>query len=204
MLSRLLVVASLALTLITVGCATAPVRVDTTNDRSATVMGIDYRDFTDAAAAMVQSILEGGVVDHPVDGVRYVLVISRITNDTMQRIDTDQLVKKIRVALLRSKKVVVTTAVGADGAEDAMTYQTRELRGNDEFDQQRVAGKGQLVTPDLSLSGKIIQRNMRMNSRKTQVEYYFQMTLTDINTGLAFWEDETRIVKRGSSKTVPW
>jgi len=60
------------------------------------------------------------------------------------------------------------------------------------------------VAPDLSLSGKIIQRNNKMNSRTTQVDYLFQMTLTDIETGLAFWEDEVPIVKRGSSKTVSW
>ena len=65
-------------------------------------------------------------------------------------------------------------------------------------------GKGQLVAPDLSLSGKIIQRNNKINRRKTQVDYYFQMTLTDINTGLAFWEDEVPIIKRGSSKSVTW
>ncbi len=82
--------------------------------------------------------------------------------------------------------------------------QARELRGNDEFDQDRVAGKGQMVAPDYSLSGKIIQRNNRIDSRNTQVDYYFQMTLTDIDTGLAYWEDEVPIIKRGSSKTVTW
>jgi PBP1b-binding outer membrane lipoprotein LpoB len=30
------------------------------------------------------------------------------------------------------------------------------------------------------------------------------MTLTDINTGLAFWEDEKVIGKRGSNKSVAW
>jgi penicillin-binding protein activator len=203
MLSKFLVVVSLALALTAVGCATSPVRVDTTNDRSGTVMGLDYRDFAEAAGTMVQSILESGAVNKP-EGGRYVLVVSRIKNDTMQRIDTDQLVKKIRVDLLRSGKVVVTTAMGADGAEDAMSYQARELRGNDEFAQERVAGKGQMIAPDLSLSGKIIQRNNKVDRRNTQVDYYFQMTLTDINTGLAFWEDEVPIIKRGSSKSVTW
>ena len=193
----------LTFTLTLIACSATPVKVDTQNDEAPTVMGLDYRDFEEAAAALVQSILESGVVVQP-DGSRYVLVISRITNDTMLHIDTDQLVKKIRVALLKSGKVIVTTAMSANGAEDAMSYQARELRGDDEFDQSRVAGKGSLVAPDLSLSGKIIQRNNKMNSRTTQVDYLFQMTLTDIETGLAFWEDEVPIVKRGSSKTVSW
>jgi|TARA_B110000908_G_C10262437_1_gene460371 uncharacterized protein (TIGR02722 family) len=186
-----------------VACSGTPVKIDTANDSNGTVMGLDYRDFSEAAGAMVESILASGVVNHPDDG-RYVLAISRITNDTMQRIDTDQLVKKIRVDLLRSGKVVVTTAISANGAEDAMTYQARELRGNDEFEQERVSGKGQLIAPDYSLSGKIIQRNNKVDRRNTQVDYYFQMTLTDIDTGLAYWEDELPIIKRGSSKTVTW
>ena len=186
-----------------VACSGTPVKIDTANDSNGTVMGLDYRDFSEAAGAMVESILASGVVNHPDDG-RYVLAISRITNDTMQRIDTDQLVKKIRVDLLRSGKVVVTTARSANGAEDAMTYQARELRGNDEFEQERVSGKGQLIAPDYSLSGKIIQRNNKVDRRNTQVDYYFQMTLTDIDTGLAYWEDELPIIKRGSSKTVTW
>ena len=186
-----------------VACSGTPVKIDTANDSNGTVMGLDYRDFSEAAGAMVESILASGVVNHPDDG-RYVLAISRITNDTMQRIDTDQLVKKIRVDLLRSGKVVVTTAISANGAEDAMTYQARELRGNDEFEQERVSGKGQLIAPDYSLSGKIIQRNNKVDRRNTQVDYYFQMTLTDIDTGLAYWEDELPIIKRGSSETVTW
>lgn len=190
--------------LLLVACGgTTPVRVDTGNDTAGTVMGLDYRDFEDAAANMVASMLSSGAVSKP-EGGRYVLAISRVTNDTMQRLDTDQLVKKMRVELLRSGKVVVTTAVSGNGAEDAMSYQARELRGNDEFDQDRVAGKGQMVAPDYSLSGKIIQRNNRIDSRNTQVDYYFQMTLTDIDTGLAYWEDEVPIIKRGSSRTVTW
>lgn len=193
----------LTFSLTLIACSATPVKVDTQNDEAPTVMGLDYRDFEEAAAGMVQSILESGVVVQP-DGSRYVLVISRITNDTMLHIDTDQLVKKIRVALLKSGKVIVTTAMSANGAEDAMSYQARELRGDDEFDQSRIAGKGSLVVPDLSLSGKIIQQNNKMNSRTTQVGYLFQLTLTDLETGLAFWEDEVPIVKRGSSKTVSW
>ena len=45
---------------------------------------------------------------------------------------------------------------------------------------------------------------MLINSSTQQSEYYFQLTLTDINTGLAFWEGETVIGKRGSSNSVAW
>jgi len=186
------------------GCTTPTTNVDMNNDKGEAVMGLDYRDFQGAAQEMTSSLLESGAVNKR-GGGRYVLVVSRVINDTMQHIDTDQLVKKIRVGLLRSGKVVVTTAVGANGAEDKMAMQTRkDLRGNAEFNQKTVAGKGNMIAPDLSLSGKIIQRNITVDSSTQRVEYYFQMTLTDINTGLAFWEDERVIGKRGSNKSVAW
>jgi uncharacterized protein (TIGR02722 family) len=195
------IVAGLLLT----ACTPATQNIDIHNDKDApAVMGLDYRDFQGAAQDMVQSLVNSGAVSKP-GGGRYVLVVSRVINDTMQHIDTDQLVKKIRVALLRSGKVVVTTAVGPNGAEDKMAMQTRkDLRGNAEFNQKTVAAKGQMIAPDLSLSGKIIQRNVRVDSSTQQVEYYFQMSLTDINTGLAFWEDEKVIGKRGSNNSAAW
>lgn len=186
------------------GCETKTTNIDIDNDKGEAVMGLDYRDFQGAAQDMIESLLASGAVDKK-DGERYVLVVSRIINDTMQHIDTDQLVKKIRVGLLQSGKVVVTTAVGLNGAEDKMSMHAREtLRGNAEFDQKSVAGKGSMIAPDLSLSGKILQRSIKVDSKTQRVEYYFQMSLTEIKTGLAYWEDERIVAKRGSNKAVSW
>ncbi len=195
----------LAAALTVSGCAPKTENIDIHNDKDAeAVMGLDYRDFQNAAEDLVRSMIASGALSKP-GGGRYVLAVSTIKNDTMQHIDTDQLTKKIRVALLKSGKVVVTTAVGAEGPEDVMAMKTRqELRGNEEFNQRTVAKKGQMIAPDLSLSGKIIQRNITIDRSRQQVEYYFQMTLTDINTGLATWEDEVVIGKRGSNKSVAW
>jgi len=198
----------LAVTLITLvgtlicGCATTQ-NINMANDKGEAVMALDYRDFHKAASEAVTSMLQSGALNKR-EGGKYVLAVSRIINDTMQRIDTDQLVKKIRIELLQSGKVVVTTAVRADGAEDNMAMQTRQLRTSEEFNQKTVAKKGQMIAPDLSLSGKIIQKNVSMSGSKQQVEYYFQLTLTDINSGLALWEGESVIGKRGSNKSVSW
>ena len=43
-----------------------------------------------------------------------------------------------------------------------------------------------------------------MDDGRDQVEYYFELALTDINTGLVLWEDQRLIVKRGSGDTVSW
>jgi hypothetical protein len=184
------------------GCATPTRYIDPAADDGPVTMTMDYRDFEKAATEAVDGMLASGAVSKP-DGERYIMVVSRVTNDTMQRIDTDQLTKKIRVGLLRSGKVVTTTAVGLDGAEDEMSARARELRDSEEFDQSGVQRKGTLRAPDLSLSGKILQRN-HTAGKEQQVEYYIQLSLTDLVTGLATWEAETPIIKRGSNESVSW
>lgn len=201
---NILVFLAALLMVFSLGCARKKTTVvDTYADSGPQTMSLDYRDFGKAADDSIQDLISSGVLDRP-GGGRYVLAISDIINDTMQRIDTSQLVKKIRVALLRSGKVVTTTAVKAGGAEDKMPMQTRELRNNDEFDQGTVPGKGQMIAPDFSLSGKIVQRNVRMDDDVEQVEYYFMLSLTDVRTGLAYWENETPIIKRGDPDSVSW
>jgi len=198
-----LVILSVAV-ILTTGCSTVATKnIDVHNDKEVAVRGLNYRDFKKASNELVDSMLRSGAISKP-GGGRWVLAISDIINDTMQRIDTDQLVKKIRIALLQSGKVVVTTAVSAKGAEDKMSMNARKLRGHGEFNQKTVAGKGQMIAPDMSLSGKIIQKNIRINRSEEQSEYYFQLSLTDINTGLALWEDESFVGKRGSGDSVSW
>jgi len=185
------------------GCAATTRNIDMKHDDSQAVMGLDNRDFQKAAKESIGSMIESGAVSKP-GGGRYVLVVSRIINDTTLNIDTDQLIKKIRVALLRSGKVVVTTAVGLNGPEDAMSMKARELRKSGEFNQRTVARKGRMIAPDLSLSGKIIQRNIRVTNSEQKVEYSFQLSLSDISSGLALWEGESMLGKMGSNDSVSW
>ena len=179
------------------GCATQTQRLDLSHDTSAEVNALDSRDFGIAAEKMISDMIESGDVDKPASG-RYVLAIGRVANRTKQDIDTDQLVKKIRVSLLKSKKVVVTTAVGGSGAEDNMSRAVRDLADDEMFNANTVAQQGTAIAPELSLSGKIIERNLKISSSKQRIEYIFQLSLTDINTGLAFWEGEETIGKIGA------
>lgn len=193
----LLIVALLA------GCAQRTRIIDPETDDADTPLGLDYRDFERAAMEATNSMLSSSVINQPRDEP-YVMAVSRVNNDTMQRIDTDQLVKKIRIALLQSGKVVTTSAVSGEGSQDVLVDQVRENRQSDEFREDTKVGKGELISPDLSLSGKIFQRNLRQDSKTQQVEYYFQLTLTNLRNGLAVWEGETPIIKRGSNKAVAW
>jgi hypothetical protein len=179
--------------------------IDTMHDTGKPVMALDYRDFDQAASEMVQSMLASGALKKA-DGSRYVMATGRIVNDTMQRIDTDQLMAKVEQELLNSGQVVMTSAVGSK--TDQLTYDIRrDIKDSDigdEFDQNTVPGKGTLISPELSVSGKIFQRNIRYSSDKQQVEYYFQLRVSEIASGLVIWQNETLIGKRGSNRSVAW
>ena len=200
-----LILALATTTLVFTGCTQQPRYLNPNQAQSAEAqtLGLDYQDFRKASIEATQSMLRSGALNRE-GGGRYVLAISTLINDTTQRIDMDQLIKSIRMSLLQSGKVVVTTAIRAGGAEDNMSYEARKLRKSDEFNQKTVAAKGQMIAPDFSLSGKIIQRNAKLSSGDMKVDYYIQLTLTDIKTGLAYWEGETVIEKAGSNKTVNW
>ncbi len=193
----------LVLTLALAGCSQRTVIVDRETDDADPTLELEYRDFEHAAMEAVESMLQSGQLDHP-EGRRYVMAVSRVTNDTMQRIDTDQLIRKVRIALLQSGKVVTTSAISAEGVQDELIDEVRRLRGSEEFREDTQVEKGTLISPDYSLSGKIMQRNIQRDRDTQQVEYYFQLVLTDLRDGLAVWEHETPIIKRGSSRSVSW
>ena len=161
------------------------------------VMELEYRDWTRTAEKMTKSMVNSGAfarVKNPV------IAIGEIKNDTMQRFDSDILIKKIRTTLINSGRAQIATGFTK---EDGTTAAVCELRGNTEYDASTITGKGTLVAPNMSLTGKMLQRNLKIDSgwfssTDTRVEYYLQLTLTDVKTGLSVWEDEQPIVKEGS------
>lgn len=161
------------------------------------VMELEYRDWEKTAANMTDSMLKGNALT----GInKPIIAVANIKNDTMQRFDTDILIKKIRATIVKSGRAQIATNFTG---EDATSNTVRATRGNDEYDQSTFATKGTLVAPNMSLSGKMIQRNLKLESGwfsavDTRVEYYLQLTLTDLKTGLSVWEDEQPIVKEGT------
>ena len=187
------------------GCADKEVRYlgDANRAEAGITMGLDSGDFQKAAADCVESLLKSGALDKR-GGGRYVVAIDEVVNDTTLHIDTDLLIKKIRIAMLKSGKAVVTSAIKAGGAESTLTRSVRELRGDDEVASSTVANKGTIVAPNMGLGGKIIQVNSKTGKDKQIAEYYFQLTLTNLETGLVFWEDEVVVGKMGPNDSVTW
>ena len=185
----------------TAGCGEGTTNIDIRNDEAGAVMALDYRDFDQAASKMVQSMLSKGALKKE-GGGRYVVATGRIINDTMQRIDTDQLMVKIETEILNSGQAVMTSAIGP--GSDKLLQDARKLRDSEEFDQGTTAERKTLIAPELTIAGKIFQRNIKLSRNRQQVEYYFQLQLNDVKSGLRFWQDEVLVGKRGSDKSVAW
>lgn len=161
------------------------------------VMELEYRDWTNTAEKMTQSMISSGALNQT---QKPVITIANIINDTTQRFDTDILVKKIRTTLLKSGRAQIATNFSG---EDLTTEKMRSKRSDAEYDQSTIAKTGTLIAPNMSLSGKMLQRNLKLDSGwfssvDTRVEYYLQLTLTDLKTGLSVWEDEQPIIKEGT------
>ncbi|MFA0568232.1 penicillin-binding protein activator LpoB [Vibrio gallaecicus] len=191
-------VAALTLT----GCATKTAYIDASDTQTNVVAALSYADFSKAANEMAEEIVASKLMTHPQadEGGRYIVYVNDIENDTMQRLDTDQLTKGLRVNLLQSGKFLVTTAFGEDDA----TKKMRELKDSKMVKKSTVKGDDQVIAPDFSLSGKILQRNTSLDNDDTRIEYYFQLTMTKIENGLAYWEGERVVGKVADGSSVSW
>ncbi len=191
------------LALILGGCASSGGTRDAAyvdSDGTHTIVSLDQiniQDWSNAADQMVQSLLESGILNRSPEKPA-IMVVSRIVNNTTQQVDTDLLTKKIRVALNQSGKVVTTTTYGPGGrAEDPLARETAEL---EKFQRGDTAN---MPLPYFSLSGKLLENRAQAGKTK-QVTYIFQLSMTEIPTGLAVWEDEVQITKQGQRASVGW
>jgi uncharacterized protein (TIGR02722 family) len=180
------------------GCGSTPRRIDASGtDGLTTTNEINFKDWQIAAEKCVNSMLTSGVLVKN-DGKKSVIMVSAVRNSTSQHIDVQILTQKITTAVLRSGLAITTTAVGANGPSDKATRQVRELQDDEMFNQQTVQKMGTAIAPDYSLAGEITQQALSQG-RTRESNFYFHMTLTDLKTGLALWEDEVEIAKQ--SKT---
>lgn len=158
---------------------------------------INVQDWSQAADQLVSSLLISEVFEKTEEAPD-ILVIGRFINDTTQQVDTDNLIKKIRVGLNGSGKALTTTAMAHGGkvedetAAEAAAY-AAYLKGEE----------AEIKLPTMSLTGKLLEDRVRVK-KVYQSTYTFQLTLTQISTGLALWEDEVQITKQGKKPSVGW
>jgi penicillin-binding protein activator len=181
---------------ITIGC-TPTQYVDSKGTNLVVSMNkVNIQDFEKASEALVASMVESGVLSQA-PNQPVALSISRVTNDTSDQFDTDQLMKKIRISLLQTGKVQVTQAVGLGGkVEDPMAKETYEAK-------RFLAGESQTPVdlPYFTISAKILENSTSAGSTK-QVSYIFQMSLANTTSGRLVWEGEKTITKQGEKNAI--
>lgn len=168
------------------------------NDGSGIVSldSVNVQDFALAADTMLKSLYDSPafVGAKRQDGAP-VLMVGRVTNDTGNNFDTSQLVKKMTVSLTKSGKARVAKAIGFGGPEDQAAAEARA--------SQAVASgeSAKPLLPDYTLSGKILENRTAAKGVR-QTSYIFQLSLTEVKTGLAVWEEEKTITKQGSRNSI--
>ncbi len=161
-----------------------------------TISSIDPRDWQHAAAKSIDSMLASGVLKRT-DGRKNVVMISRIRNYTLQHLESRLLTAKMRQAILSSGQAIVTSAVGNSSNVDLAVRRIRDKENDDLFDASTVQKRGTVVAPDLSLAGSITQQTAVLG--RTEESYFvFHLVLTDLKSGLAVWENNVEIAKKGT------
>jgi len=191
--------ASVVATLFLCGCASQTTYVPQGSSRMVANVGrVNIQDFEQAADTMVQSLIDNlinegklrsGTPDEPA-----LLAISRIVNRTGEAgLDTDLLVKKIRVALNRTGKVQTSTTIGINGPEDPLAAD--QQKAQEFFEDQK-----HTRLTDYTLTGKIVEVAVKAGNTR-QSSFVFQLSLSSAS-GIAVWEDEKTITKQGSRSSV--
>jgi len=189
---------SVGVALFLTGCETPTETrtVDSKGPEALNTSAINSQDWANAADQLVNSLLSGNALNNA-PRTPAVLAIDRVINNTQLMIDTDLLIKKIRVALTQTGKIAVTNTMGL-GERAVVAGEAAEL-------QEMMSGKKQkIMVPDYTLYAKLIQQTDR-NKKITQNTYSFQMSLVQTSTGLTVWEEEKSIAKqtRGAA-TLGW
>ncbi|MGA1101942.1 MAG: penicillin-binding protein activator LpoB [Opitutales bacterium] len=156
---------------------------------------INAQDFTRAANQLVVDLLASGSLsaapNQPAN-----LHVGEIRNDTQTYFDTDLLLQGMKRDLLASKKVRISTTAGPEGKiSDSYADTVRKELGT--------AGDPKVTQPRpyFSLSGKIIEETSRVE-KVTQKDFYFLLTLTELNGGTGVWFGRELITKQGSRGAI--
>lgn len=178
------------------GCGTPAHYIEPGSDQAlVTISEIDQNDWMKAAAQAADSLIASGALKRQ-DGKKPVVMISRIRNYTLQHVESKILTNKLRQAILASGQATVSSAVGYGSNIDLAVRRIRAKELDDLFNAKTIPPRGTVIAPDLSLAGSIIQQTT-YRGRDEESYFMFHLTLTDLETGLALWENITEVAKQG-------
>jgi hypothetical protein len=158
---------------------------------------INIQDFANAADGMLQSLYDSPAFagKKAKDGGAPILLVGRVRNDTAGNFDTDLLLKRMTVSVTRSGKARVAKAAGFGGPVDQAAAEARRAAALES------GTSASSLVPDFTLSGKILEVRAQAGSTR-QTSYVFQLSLTEVKTGLSVWEEEKQITKQGKKSSI--
>lgn len=188
--------ASIAMLLLVAGgCKSDNARyIETGGKESVVSVGeVDIQDIQKAAAGMLDSLLETGVLKRAANSPAQV-VMGGVVNDTSSQFDVGELTYRMREQLVNSGQAAVVTTWGGN-PEDKTAQDEAKRRA---FLEGNASGG---LKPDFSLTGKVTQ--LRRNAGDTrQTTYTFRLTLTNMRTGLEVWTKTVDMTKQGTRDAV--
>ena len=158
-------------------------------------------DFESAAKEMLDDMLANELAEPKANGKPYVMMISDIKNDTMQRINTADLTDYIKKELRRSGRVKTTDAFGENRSKNVAL--AGQLNESSLVDKSTVKKNNTVKAFDLTLEGRIAQKNSTVGRNK-MIEYIFSLNLIDMEDGTELWSDKKVITKLTDKNTQTW
>ena len=155
---------------------------------------INSQDFTRAANQLIGDLLTSGALTKaPTQPA--ILHVGEVRNDTQTYFDTDLLLQGMKRDLIATDRVRISTIAGP-GGKGTDSY-AQEVRENLDAEGKKI----NRPRPYFSLSGKIIEETSRVD-KVTQKDFYFLLTLTEIDSGTGVWFGRELITKQGSRGAI--
>lgn len=157
--------------------------------------GVDLHDYQLVVEKMVTSMLKHGLQTDA--GQRPVISLGAIGNHTPYKIEVRMIGEDIRSEVLKSGLAKFSTATdfekkGGESGDLSKQLEFQNESGN--VEAATVKKYGQLVGADYVLFGNIYNME-RSKEGTTEANFKFNLTLTEVKTGLAVWADTQPIRK---------
>lgn len=185
----------------TTACTTQTRVISRAESQELVTATLSDNDFESAAKEMLDDMLANELSEPKAGGKPYVMMISDIQNDTMQRINTADLTDYIKKELRRSGRVKTTDAFGENRSKNIAL--SRQLGESSLVDKSTVKKNNTVKAFDLTLEGRIAQKNSTVGKNK-MIEYIFSLNLIDMSDGTELWSDKKVITKLTDKNTQTW
>jgi len=124
------------------------------------------------------------------------VMVTNLQNKTSEHIDTQSIMDKIRVAVMRSGKVQFIDKEAREDIKSEYDYQNSGMVSD--FDKK---GPGSQKSADFIVNGRLDSITKEVGNQKT-VYYKITLNLTNLKTSVIVWSDEKDIRKKFKKRSV--